>query len=266
MSHQFQSERIIAEQQGKAQQYLQERQEAAAKDRERQALATGWAGVADFLEPEGSVRSLGGGPGASLAAAVEQLALLRRRLSARGLLGWLDETPCGVEGEDLQAWQIAHEILHLAAADPAEARRLLSQVQGLPFAPTVRNWLCHGFRIVVEGGWQTGPLCVEMTRPLHPQREASQPKNDQTPSEVPQDQGSAGQREGGEEPRKRGRKSRCDWRKDQEVAEGWERAKGAGIPKKQCACGQKLSLKQLNRILNRHAKRMQRGNKNLSSR
>jgi hypothetical protein len=54
---------------------------------------------------------------------------------------------------------------------------------------------------------------------------------------------------------RRGRKSRCDPGKDQEIADGWQRAKGAGIPKKEYARGVNLPLRELNRILNRHAKR-----------
>jgi hypothetical protein len=64
------------------------------------------------------------------------------------------------------------------------------------------------------------------------------------------------------EPRpKRGRKRCFDWKKDGEVVEGWELAKIAGVPKKDHARDLKLSVKQLNRILNRHAKRKQRARK-----
>jgi hypothetical protein len=55
---------------------------------------------------------------------------------------------------------------------------------------------------------------------------------------------------------KRGRRSHCDRQKDREIADGWVRARDAGTRKKDYAHDQKLSLKELNRILNRHAKRM----------
>jgi hypothetical protein len=69
------------------------------------------------------------------------------------------------------------------------------------------------------------------------------------------DQGGAGQGGGGEQPGKRGRKSRCNRQKDREIADDWKRAKGAGTAKKQYASDNNLSLRDLNRILNRHAKR-----------
>jgi hypothetical protein len=63
------------------------------------------------------------------------------------------------------------------------------------------------------------------------------------------------------QPKKRGRRRTSEPRKDQEIAERWERAKFAGITKKQYADDQKLSLRELNRILNRQAKRAKRARK-----
>jgi hypothetical protein len=90
-------------------------------------------------------------------------------LGKRGLLDKLTEPPTGVEGEDLEAWHVARDILHDAPDNAAEAERLLSQVRGLPFAPQVRNWLCYGFRKVVEGYWHGGSLSKEMMGPLNQQ-------------------------------------------------------------------------------------------------
>jgi hypothetical protein len=69
--------------------------------------------------------------------------------------------------------------------------------------------------------------------------------------------------EGGDEPEgtkagRRGRKPHFDSRKDEEVAENWKRAKAAGVTKKDFASDQRLSLRALTRILDRHAKRIAR--------
>jgi hypothetical protein len=60
---------------------------------------------------------------------------------------------------------------------------------------------------------------------------------------------------------KRGRKSRCDPQKDREIADGWQRARDARTPKKDYARDLKLSLKELRRILDRHARRVRRAQK-----
>jgi hypothetical protein len=162
------SELIITEQEELARQYLRQRQEAAAEDRARAELNGAWDAVAYWLAPDGSVVCSVTGAEAPPAAAVPAIARLNKTLTARGLLGNLAKPPAGVEGEDLQAWRLAEDILRSAPDKPEEARRLLGRMRGLPFAPRVRDWLCRGFRIVVEGRWQTGPLCVEMMRPLNP--------------------------------------------------------------------------------------------------
>jgi hypothetical protein len=69
------------------------------------------------------------------------------------------------------------------------------------------------------------------------------------------DQSGPGQCDGGKQPSKRSRKSRFDWQRDQEIADSWKRAKDAGIKKKVFSRDKGLSLRDLNRILNRHAKR-----------
>jgi hypothetical protein len=61
--------------------------------------------------------------------------------------------------------------------------------------------------------------------------------------------------EGTGQPGNPGRKRRCDWQKDQAIAEAWQRARDAGTTKKDFAHDKSLSLKELNRLLNRHAKR-----------
>jgi hypothetical protein len=73
-----------------------------------------------------------------------------------------------VGGEDLQAWHVAWDILFAVPGDLARVGWLLTAIHGKPIAPKVRDWLCQGFRIVVEGRWQTGPLCLELTRPMFP--------------------------------------------------------------------------------------------------
>ncbi len=55
---------------------------------------------------------------------------------------------------------------------------------------------------------------------------------------------------------KRGRKSGYDSMRDKEISAAWLRAKGAGVSKKEFARDENLSLTELNRILNRHAKRL----------
>ncbi len=54
------------------------------------------------------------------------------------------------------------------------------------------------------------------------------------------------------------RKRRYDPKRDQEVFDGWRRAKDSGVQKKQFASDQKLTVRELNRLLNRHAKRQAR--------
>jgi hypothetical protein len=66
---------------------------------------------------------------------------------------------------------------------------------------------------------------------------------------------SEGQSGGSEQAHKRGPKRRFNAQKDKEVAESWQRAKGAGTRKKQFAHDRNLSLRKLNQILNRHSKR-----------
>jgi hypothetical protein len=60
----------------------------------------------------------------------------------------------------------------------------------------------------------------------------------------------------------RGRKRRFDSQRDQETAQAWQRARDAGTTKKEFARDKSLSLKGLDRILNRHAARARRARKN----
>jgi len=162
MSDQSSSQRIIEEQEELAQRYLRESQEAEAKDHERAEMQRAWDAVRYWLAPDGRLASRDTGVEADPAVAVESIAHLNKMLAKRGMLDRLAEPPAGVEGEDLQAWQVGRDILFKAPGDPSEAGWLVGAIRGKPFASTVRNWLCDGFRIVVEGRWQTGPLCAEL--------------------------------------------------------------------------------------------------------
>jgi hypothetical protein len=163
MSGQSPSQRIIAEQEELTRRYHAEREEANAKDREQARLRSAWDTVAFHVEPDGEVRTLSEDPEESLAAAVRAVALLCQLLRERDLLDKLAESPPGVEGQELSAWRVAVDILRGAADDPAEAGRLLGAIRGKLFASTVRRWLCHGFRKVVEGNWREGhPLAVQL--------------------------------------------------------------------------------------------------------
>src|SRR5262249_31543671 len=120
-----------------------------------------WDGVRRWFAPDGRVASQDTLVDADPAVAVETIAHLNKILAKRGLLDPLAELPSGVEGEELQAWHVARDILRNAPDNPSEAAGLLGAIRGKPFAPTVRNWVCEGFRIVVEGRWQTGPLSLQ---------------------------------------------------------------------------------------------------------
>jgi hypothetical protein len=157
------SSRIIAEQEQLAQQYLRQRQKAEAKHRERMEWCMAWDGVRYWLAPDGRVATQDTLAEAPPDVAVEAIARVNKFLVKRGLLDLLTDPPTGVEGEDLQAWHVAKDILHNTPDNPSKAARLLVAIRDKPFAPTVRNWLTDGFRIVVEGRWQTGPLSAEMT-------------------------------------------------------------------------------------------------------
>lgn len=65
----------------------------------------------------------------------------------------------------------------------------------------------------------------------------------------------AGHGEGDNQPRTRGRNPRCDPEKDRQLAEEWASDRAAGVSKKDFARAKHISLKELNRVLNRHAKR-----------
>ena len=180
MSDANSSQLIIAEQEELAIQLRRQREERTAQDHDRAALRRAWDALPYAIEPGCVVPSRAEGPDASLAAAIRALAVLHKALAGRSLLDKLSEPPCGVEGEDRQAWDVAVDILHRAADNPAAAGRLLAKVSRLPFATKVRDWLCLGFCIVVEGRWPTGPLCVELIRPLNPK--PASPKLDAGPA------------------------------------------------------------------------------------
>jgi hypothetical protein len=162
VSDELSSSRILAEQEELAQQYLQQQQEAETKDRERAEVHRTWDAVRYWFAPAGCVASQDTLVEADPAVAVETIAHLNKMLAKRGLLGQLAEPPTGVDGEELQAWHVARDLLRSAIDDPSEAAQLLVAIRDKPFAPTVRNWVTDGFRIVVEGRWQTGPLGAEM--------------------------------------------------------------------------------------------------------
>jgi hypothetical protein len=71
----------------------------------------------------------------------------------------------------------------------------------------------------------------------------------------PMAQAAIGQREANEQRCKRGRRPRYNWQEDGRIVTDWIRAKGTGVQKKQFARDKKLTIRDLNRILNRHAKR-----------
>jgi hypothetical protein len=75
------------------------------------------------------------------------------------------------------------------------------------------------------------------------------------------DRGGVGQSDEYGQPGKGRRKSRFDWENDKKIAEDWQQAKSAGTKKKEFAKDKKLKMIQLNRILNRHAKRTARKQK-----
>jgi hypothetical protein len=149
---------IVAEQELLAQQLRRQAEEQAAKERERAEWLRTWDAVRYWLEPEGSValhrvQDDRGKTVEPLVAAVRAITGLNEALAKRGLLDRLASPPAGIEGEKLQAWRLATDILRLAPGHSAEAGMLLSRVAGLPLAPQVRVWLCDGFRRVVEEGW-----------------------------------------------------------------------------------------------------------------
>jgi hypothetical protein len=80
------------------------------------------------------------------------------------------------------------------------------------------------------------------------------------PEEVQEIVGALSKAIAGTSKRRRGRKSHCALQ-DREMAADWKRARGAGVLKKDFARGRKLSLRELNRILNRHAKQEKRARK-----
>jgi hypothetical protein len=146
---------IIAEQVQLREQQLRQRQEAEAKDHERATLLKAWGAVAYWLEPDGNVRPCSDGPGAARAAAVAAVAALNAELAKRGRLELLAGPPSEIQGEDLQACRTAFDLLQNAPGDPGETGRRVSQIEGLPFAPRVRYWLCRGFaKVVEEGSWE----------------------------------------------------------------------------------------------------------------
>jgi hypothetical protein len=57
------------------------------------------------------------------------------------------------------------------------------------------------------------------------------------------------------QPRHRGRKPRFDRQEDQKISEAWQRAREAGVSKKDFAKDNQTSLKNLNRLLNRVRRR-----------
>ncbi len=60
----------------------------------------------------------------------------------------------------------------------------------------------------------------------------------------------------GEGIRPRGRARKTDWNRDAKIAAEWEKARDAGVSKKEFAREKSLTTKELNRTLNRHAKRV----------
>jgi hypothetical protein len=170
------SHSIISQQAEQRKQQLRQREREQAETRERQEWIKAWDAVRLSIEPDGATPDP--------ARAVRAIANLRGALANRSLLEQLGEPPVRVQGEELQAWTFARYILDRAANDRKEAGRLLADINGLGFAPTVRNWLTDGFRIVAENKWETGPLAVEMIRPIN-----AIPK----PKEAPNGSGPAGQ-------------------------------------------------------------------------
>jgi hypothetical protein len=183
-------ERILREQEDQLRERRRQRREAEVADRQRAELRAAWDGAASRLAPDSGAISPASSADAPPASAVPALARLSAVLAGSGLLDRLSEPPAGVEGEDREAWEVAAEILRASADRPAEAAGLLGRVRVMPFAPAVRDWLVHGFRIVTEGRWQAGPLCVEMMRPLNPatpHAEVTVPPADGEPSLTPED-------------------------------------------------------------------------------
>jgi hypothetical protein len=132
----------------------QEERLAQAKDREE--LQRAWEAVHYHLEPDGSAK-------ASVEEALQAISRLYHQLEKRGLLDKLTKPPTGVQGDDLKTWQFAREVLRISVDDPGSAIEVLTRLPDLAGC-TVREWLCKGFRKVIDGTWQTGPLIVEITR------------------------------------------------------------------------------------------------------
>jgi hypothetical protein len=153
------SQRIITEQKAKHRQILETEDHRQFMDQPRAELRRAWDHVGYWLRSDCSVASQDALVPASPDVAVHGIARLNKALVACNLLIRLAEPPIGIEGDDLDSWSVACDILRFAADKPAEAEQLLISIRGLPFASKVRDWLCGGgFRRVVEGDWHDGGL------------------------------------------------------------------------------------------------------------
>jgi hypothetical protein len=138
-------------------------------------------------------------------------------------------------------------------------RRWACVLSGHPkFDKDTMDWLMDW--LLADCG-KTDALATETAEVIELLRAAVQRRTGANVAGTPRHRGGAGQDEGIEPPGKRGRKLKGDPQKDQEIVDGWERAKGAGISKKDYAASLNLKVLPLNRILNRHAKRQKRARK-----
>ncbi|MSU78929.1 MAG: hypothetical protein EXS16_12645 [Gemmataceae bacterium] len=150
------SDRIIAEQNSKRQDAQEAEARQREKDRPQAELRRAWDGVSLWIQFDGSVAHSDTMVETTPDAAIPAITTLHKALAACDLLDRLAELPVGVIGEEMQAWQVALDILRFAPDNPGMAEQLLGSIRRLPFAPTVRDWLCRGFRKVVETDPESG--------------------------------------------------------------------------------------------------------------
>jgi hypothetical protein len=159
-------EAIFVRQRERQAQHDREAEETEARRRAQEEMGRLWQGVTGWPARKPPVQPWVFNLRPYFQAWAAAIRRLAQGLARRGLLVRLAHPPSGIEGDQLEAWEVAVKLLHTAQTNLGDAGRLLMKTdESRQFADKVTWWLCAGLRRQLESSPATTPEASDQAPP-----------------------------------------------------------------------------------------------------